>query len=299
MFARWRPWALVGALTVSLVAPGISADSKKEKKKVVPVPKLDESAEHIDVFEGIEKGLLEVKMIPKDSLGGNMLVENKSDKPLNVDFPAAFVGRQVLKQFGGGGGGGGFGGGGQQGGQQGGGQGGGQQQGGGMGGGQQGGLGGGGGGQQGGGGGGGFFSVPTDKIVRATYRSVCLEHGKHEPSPRMTYQIAKVEEFSENPVLGEVLKMVASGQLDSQSAQAATWHLTDKMSWAELDAKATPHIGRPASKYFTAEQLARAQQIVSTAVARVEEAAPGTSKTSTVAARSERTTSNTVKRDSK
>ena len=111
MMCRWYSWMLVGGLMVGIVAPGISADAKKEKKKIIPAVKLDTSAEHIDVFEGIEQGLLEVKMIPKDSLGGNMLIENKGDKPLNVDFPAAFVGRQVLKQFGQQGGGGGFGGG--------------------------------------------------------------------------------------------------------------------------------------------------------------------------------------------
>lgn len=291
MMRQWCSWMLVGGLMVGLVAPGISADSKKEKKKVSPAVKLDSSAEHIDVFEGIEKGVLEVKMIPKDSLGGNMLIENKGDKPLNVDFPAAFVGRQVLKQFGGQQGGG-FGGG-QQGGLGGGQGGGGQAQGGGLGGGQQGGGGGfGGGGQQGGGG--GFFSIPPDRIIRVAYRSVCLEHGKTEPSPRMNYTIGKVQDFRNDPVLEEVLKMVASGQLDEQSAQAATWHVTDKMSWEQLAAKSTPHIGRPATPYFTPQQIARAQSIFSTAVARVNE---NKEVAKTAAAKSDRTRSTTIKRD--
>lgn len=294
MFFRWQPWALVGVLALSLVAPGISADSKKEKKKIIPAIKVDASAEHIDVFEGIEKGILEVRMIPKDSLGGNLLIENKGDKPLNVDLPAAFVGKQVLKQFGGQQQGGGQQGGGLGGGQQGGG--GGQAQGGGAGG-QQGGGGGGfgGGGQQGGGGGGGFFSVPPDRIVRVAYRSVCLEHGKTEPAPRMNYTITKLSEFNNDPVLEEVLKMVSNGQLDSQSAQAATWHITDKMSWEQLAAKSTPHIGRPATLYFTSQQLSQAQQIFSTAVAQVnnQEKQPKSTKT----AEKERSSAATVKRD--
>ena len=259
MLTHWRPLALVGALAVCIVAPGYPADSIKEvNRKIVPAQKVDNSLDHIDVFEGIEKGVLDVKMIPKDAMGGNMLIENKGDKPLNVDFPGAFIGKQVLKQFGGqqGGGGGGFGGGGQGGGQGGGGQ----QQGGGC----------GGGGQQGGGGG-GFFSVPADKVVRVAYRSVCLEHGKPEPSSRMTYRIGKVEEFSDNPVLEETLKLVASGQLDPQAGQAATWHITDKMSWEQLTAKSIPHIGRPATPYFSAETLLRAQNIHVAAVARAKE----------------------------
>ncbi len=284
---------------MSLVASGISADSKKEtKKRVVTAVKLDESLEHMDVFEGIEKGVLDVKMIPHDAMGGNVLVENKGDKPLNVDFPAAFVGKQILKQgFGGQGGGGGFGGGGQQGGGQGGG--GQQQQGGGGQGGQQGGGGGfGGGGQQGGGGGGGgFFSVPTDRIIRFKYLAVCLEHGKADPSPRSVYRIAKVEEFSADPVLAETLKMVATGQLDPQAGQAATWHLTDKMSWEQLAAKSIPHIGKQPTPYFSAETLARARSIHTTAVARVNERDEKSGKPSVASAKNGRTTSATVKRD--
>ena len=299
MLTRWRLWTLVGALAVSLVAPGLAADSKKpSKKKVVVAVKVNESLEHLDVFEGIEQGVLDVKMIPNDAMGGNMLIENKGDKPLNVDFPAAFIGKQILKQ-GFGGGGGGFGGGGQQGGFGGGQQGGGQQsQGGGFGGGQQGGGGGfGGGGQQGGGGGGGFFSVPTDRVVRVAYRSVCLEHGKAEPSPRTIYRIAKLEEFSTDPVLEETLKMVSSGQLEPQAGQAATWHITNKMSWQELSAKSIPHIGQPSTPYFSAATMARAQNIHTTAVARVKERGEKSDKSPVVSAKNNGGAPATVKRD--
>jgi len=305
MFARWRPWALVGALAVSLVVPVNSADSTSAvKRKVVPAQKVDESLDHIDVFEGIEKGVLDVKMIPKDAMGGNMLIENKGDKPLNVDFPAAFIGKQVLKQFGGGMGGGMGGMGGGMGGQGGGmgGMGGGQQQGGGMGGmgGMGGGMGGMGGGGFGGGGqqgGGGFFSVPADKVVRVAYRAVCLEHGKPEPSSRMTYRIGKVEEFSDNPVLEETLKLVASGQLDPQAGQAATWHITDKMSWEQLAAKSIPHIGRPATPYFSAETLRRAQNIHVAAVARVKERQEKNEKSTVASNKKSLGAASTVKRD--
>ena len=110
----------------------------------------------------------------------------------------------------------------------------------------------------------------------------------------MNYTIAKVRDFRDDPVLEEVLKMVASGQLDTQSAQAATWHVTDKMSWEKLAAKSTPHIGRPATLYFTADQIARAQSIFSTAVARVNEQRDN-DKTAT--AKFDRTKSATAKRD--
>mgnify|MGYP003352027785 CR=1 FL=1 len=99
MVARWRCLAVVGTLGLSLLLPAVSADTRKEPKKTIPFAKADESLEHIDVFAGIEQGVLDVKLIPQDALGGNILIENKGAKPLNVDFPPAFIGKQVLKQF--------------------------------------------------------------------------------------------------------------------------------------------------------------------------------------------------------
>src|SRR5687768_9988684 len=88
----------------------------------------------VEMFAAMEEGQIEVKIIAKDSTEANVLIKNKSGKPLNVQLPEAFAAVPVLAQFGGQQGGGQQGGGGNQGG------------GGGFG-------GGGGGGQQGGGGG--------------------------------------------------------------------------------------------------------------------------------------------------
>lgn len=270
MVTRWHFLAVVGTLVTSLVLPALSADSSKEHKPVIASLKADESLEHLDVFAGIEQGILDVKLIPQDALGGNILIENKGAKPLNVDFPPAFIGKQVLKQAPA-----------QQQnngnglnglanltGQAGGGS---QVQGGGIG---QGNGNGAPGGNPGAGGPGnrnGFFSVPTDRIVRVAYRSVCLEHGKPDPSPRMTYRLGKVEEFSDDPVLAETLKIAASGEHDPQAGQAVAWHVANKMSWKKLGEKSIQHIGHPATRYFTKETLARAQNIHATAVARAKE----------------------------
>ena len=273
MFVRWQLLALVGTIAVCLTLPAFSADSQKEAKKVIAALKANDALEHIDVFAGIEQGILDVKLIPNDALGGNILIENKGPKPLNVDFPEAFIGKQVLKQFpnqqpnnGNGNGltnlanltgqaGGGS-----------------QVQGGGIGQGfSNGGSNGGNPGAAGPGNGNGFFSVPTDKIVRVAYRSVCLEHGKPTPSPRMTYRLGKVEEFSDDPVLTETLKIVASGEHDAQAGQAAAWHVANKMSWKQLREKSNQHIGRPATRHFTKETLALAQRIHEIAETRVKE----------------------------
>jgi hypothetical protein len=146
-FAKGR-FASASAVCLSLVlVAGLSAADKKPITK----PGFDPKAESVELFAAMADGQLNVKLIPKDSKQGNLLIENKTDKPLTVQLPEAFVGVQVLQQFGAGAGGlgqGGLGAGSGLGGQGGGGA---QSMGGGM-------MGGMGGGMMGGmGGGGGFF----------------------------------------------------------------------------------------------------------------------------------------------
>lgn len=248
MSSSARLVAVVGTIAAVLLVTSLDAAAKR-KKRTISKLSVDPTAEKVDMFEGMKNGSLDVKLVHKNSLSGNMLVENKTDKPLTVKLPDAFVGVHVLKQVGGGIGGGGGGAGGGGGGQSSGGGGGGQQ----------------GGGQQGGGGA-GFFSVPPHRVVRVPFKSVCLEHGKAEPRAKMNYRPIPVEKFSKNPVLKTLLRMVASGRIDPKSAQAAAWNLSNDMSWRQLAAKNIKHLGgRPPTPYFTVAQIQRGQQLVDTA----------------------------------
>lgn len=266
---------LAGSHPAGADAPEKSGRSRP--KGAITNPKFDPDAERVGLFEGMEDGRIEVKVIAKDAKGGNLLIENKTEQPLTVDMPEAFVGVQVLKQFAGGGAMGGLGGGGGFGDDGGlGGGGGGQNQafgGGGQGGfGGGGGLGGGGGGFGGGGGGGGFFSIPAEKVVRLPYKSVCLDHGLPEPHPRVEYRLVRVEDYSKDPALSELLKLVSHPRADFQSLQAAAWHLTDKMSWQELAAKGYRRLGGQGwQPYFHPVQLQQAQQLVAVSQARAQE----------------------------
>ncbi|MFK7821091.1 MAG: hypothetical protein AB8G99_20410 [Planctomycetaceae bacterium] len=257
------------------VATKTEAANKKRSKRAITVLKVDPTAEKVKMFEAMDADRISVRMLANGPLGGKLLFENKTDKPLTVEMPEAFVGVHVLNQgLGGGLGGGGGGlGGGQGGGGLGGGQGGGQGVGGGAGGGLgggQGGLGGGGGGL--GGGGGNFFSIPPEKIVSVPYKSVCLEHGKTDPNVRMTYKVIPVEQFTKDPRVHELCKLVGTGRVHNAAAQAAAWHLSNNMSWQQLAQK---QIIRSTSRlpYFTRAQLQLAQRVASTATGRAREAA--------------------------
>ena len=233
---------------LGIVAVGFAQFATQSAQAAKPITKLqyDASAPKQDLFEGMDQGSLEVKMIPKDSLGGNLLIKNTSGETISTKIPEAFVGIQVLKQFDdlGGGLGGSTGAGGT-------------------------------GGQTTGGGGGtgstgtgldsgdGFFSIPPEKVVLVKYNSVCLEHGKREPSPRMTYRLARPEEFTQDARLVELLKVIGNGRINARVAQAAAWHLSNNMSWQELASKETNHLGGlPPTPYFSPAQIMSANQVV-------------------------------------
>ncbi len=227
----------------------------------------EDAGQQWELFDAMKNELVEVKFIPLGTDNANVLVKNKTKLPLQVRLPEAFAGVPILGQ-GFGGGGGGLGGGGQGGG--GGGLGGG---GGGGGGGQA--LGGGGGGGGfgggqgggGGGGGGGFFRIAPDRMKKISVATVCLEHGKPNPNPRMTYTIVPLDHVTSDASVHRLCIALGNGRLSQNVAQAAAWNLMDGLAWQTL---ANKH--RVESKYtgnvtwFTENELMQAKKLVSTLV---------------------------------
>lgn len=282
-FARLVRLTAVAAYVVTLSVGATAAD---KRKPTITRLKVDPSARQVELFDAIEEDELAVTMIAKDSKGGNLLIENKTQEPLTVQMPAGFVGVHVHKQIGGLGGGlgggglgglgGGLGGGGLGGGGLGGG--GGQGVGGGLGGGGLGGgLGGGGlggGGLGGIGGGGGFFSIPAETVARVPYKSVCLNHGKAEPNPKMHYEIRPVDSFTDNETLQTLIGLVGTGNIDPEIAQAAAWHLSDGMSWAQLANMREERLdGRQPGPYFSPGKVNAAQTLTAIASEKARELA--------------------------
>src|SRR5512135_1833292 len=94
---RWLSVCAVAAMLFvvpSLLLAGDGATAKKDDAA---------KAETVEMFQAVKDGQIAVKFIPKSSLQANVLIENKTDKPLSVKLPDAFVGAPVLAQFGGGG----------------------------------------------------------------------------------------------------------------------------------------------------------------------------------------------------
>ena len=251
------------------------------EKSAKKVAKSDAAAE-IELFDGIQSKLLEVKVVALGSHRANVIIANKTQEPIMVRLPDVFAAVPVLGQFGGGGQGGGLFGAGQGGGQFVGGQGGGGQGGGGQGGGGQGGGGqglgggfggqggggqggggqggggqfGGGGGPFGGGGGRGMFRVEADRPGKLQVEMVCLEHGKPDPNPRMKYFLVPLEQLNADPKVTELCRLLAEGKVKQNIAQAAAWNMANGMTWdalAKKNRRESQYTGN--EKYFTQDDL--------------------------------------------
>jgi hypothetical protein len=245
---------MTAILTVlSVVAIGFSANA---------ADKAGPAAKRVELFEAIKAGDIAVKLIPKDAKEANVLIENKAKQPLEIKLPEAFAGVPVLAQIGGLGGGGlgggNIGGGGGGGGNQG--------MGGGMGGGgMMGGMGGGGMGM------GGMFNVAPDKVGKIKVATVCLEHGKTDPNPRVAYEIRPIESFTQDQRVAEICRMLGRGEVTQNAAQAAAWHFTDGLTWEQLAAKDRVKLSNGyTEKYFSPQELAVAMRVTLEASKRAE-----------------------------
>ena len=214
-----------------------------------------------DLFEAEERQLVSLKYIPNDAKSAQIIVTNRTQRPLTLRLPASFAGIPVLAQMGmrdGGGGMGqaGFGAGGIGGGPQA------TGGGGGMGGQGMNGMGGGGMGM----GGGGAFSIPPERSRVFRVPTVCLEYGKHEPSSRMPYKLVRGDTFSSDPKLAVVLESLGRGELPQKVAQAAAWHIANGLTWEKLVAEKIDHAGgNPDEPYFSQAELVAAHRVVALA----------------------------------
>jgi hypothetical protein len=220
----------------------------------------------VDLFDAMKDGEIEVKFIAKSSREGELLVKNKSAQPLTVKLPDAFAAVPVLAQAVAAGGAAGAGRGNRSNNNNNN---------------QNQGVGGGGGGF-GGGGGGGAFDVAPEKVAKIKLETVCLEHGKKEPTAIVPYEIRPIETFTNDPEVQELCKLVGTGELSQHAAQAAAWHLANHMTWEQLMDKKIHHLVGGNEVYFSPAEIRAAMQITDRAMKMAEAREHGSSSTSSL-----------------
>jgi len=123
------------------------------------------------------------------------------------------------------------------------------------------------------------FTVAPGGSVAVKVPTVCLEHGKREPTARMPYRLTAIEKVSQDPKIALILGGLASGHLSQKVAQAAAWHLANGRTWEQLAAEVIDRAGGdPDLPVFSAAELAAARQAVDV-VARLAAKVPAAEST--------------------
>jgi hypothetical protein len=214
------------AASVMFAAPASAAP--KAEKVAKPVAKT------VEMFEAMKNDQIGVKFIPKNANAANLVIENKTKEPLQVQIPEAFAGVPViLNQAAAADAGQGL----------------------------------------GGGGGGPAFNIAAEKTRRLEVPCLCLEHGKRDPTPKMAYEIKPIEALTSKPETVALIKRYARGDVNVKAAQAAAWHLENGMSWQQLAAKKLTHLLGPDQPYFSERELTFAVGLVREAASQAKEAA--------------------------
>jgi hypothetical protein len=209
-----------------IAAPAVAAP--KNAKPAKPVAKT------VELFEAMKSDQIGVKFIPKNANSANLIIENKTKEPLQVQVPEAFAGVPViLNQAAAADAGQGL----------------------------------------GGGQGGPAFNIAAEKTRRIEVPCLCLEHGKRDPTPKMAYEIKPIEALTTKSETVALIKRYARGDVNVKAAQAAAWHLENGMSWQQLASKKITHLLGPDQPYFNERELTVAVNLVRDATAKAKEAA--------------------------
>jgi len=216
-------------------------------------------AEPVGLFDGMAQGTIEAQLIPRNARRCRVRVTNKTDRPLSVQLPEAFVGVPVLAQFAPIGPNEGLNPGAnppqnpmlpQQ-------------------------IGGpfnnpggnnplqnqGPGGPWGGPLHGPLMNLPPKRTVELKLATVCLEHGKPNPKPTIRYELRPVDKAVSDPVLQELLCLMGRKPVPYLVAQAAAWHLGSGKTWEDLRQMPTSQLA-PGMPVFSPKDLRAAKALV-------------------------------------
>lgn len=96
--------------------------------------------------------------------------------------------------------------------------------------------------------------------------TVCLQHGRPEPSQRVAYKLVTLESHSKDPRLAAVLEALARGEIPQKVAQAAAWHIANGLTWERLASEKIDHAGGdPDEPFFAGWELQAAFRVVEAA----------------------------------
>jgi len=108
------------------------------------------------------------------------------------------------------------------------------------------------------------YSLAPKRYIEETVRTICLEHGKADPTPKMKYEMRPLADVTPRKEVQVLCELRGNDAVHPDVVQAAVWNLNNDMSWEELNAKQQVTIGQlpqAPRPYFAPGVLAAAQRL--------------------------------------
>ena len=106
----------------------------------------------------------------------------------------------------------------------------------------------------------GIMRIAPGKIHKLKAKTVCLEHGKPDPKPRVAYRMIPLETFTTDPIITAVCQQLGTGQIPQSVAQAIVWHHGNGLPWTQLaNLDRVQSLYRGNIKFFSPEELGSAK----------------------------------------
>jgi len=97
-------------------------------------------------------------------------------------------------------------------------------------------------------------AVPVGETIELSIPAVCLNYGVQTPSPRDTFKLMDVADYSTNPRVRKALRSLATFGTSQGVAQAVMWHVCNDLSFEEMALQA--------GKVMNPQQVALAARFV-------------------------------------
>jgi hypothetical protein len=111
--------------------------------------------------------------------------------------------------------------------------------------------------------GGGMFNIPAGRDGMLKVGTLCLEHGKPDPTPHMNYVIRPLSELNSDPKIEMLCRMLANDQVNQGVAQAAAWNMANDLPWNKLvTMNRVELMDGYFERYFSQQQVMMAQRLV-------------------------------------
>ena len=96
--------------------------------------------------------------------------------------------------------------------------------------------------------------VPVGETIELSITGVCLNYGVASPTPRDTFRLMDVAEYSKNPRVAKALRSLATFGTSHGVAQAVMWHVCNDLSFEEMASQS--------GKVMNVQQIALAARFV-------------------------------------